>query len=189
MGAKGKVAAYLDLLDAQHREVFALLENVPAEQLWQRPAAGEWSIGEILDHTRILNRSFRRIFKVVWVVLRPLAWLRRHKPYETEIDDVYARPDFPMSVGWLWKPKHDPADLIPLDQLRRETAVEHQKIRAWFEARDEAVLGHVNLYDPVIGWLNMVQALRVAVYHDALHFRDIAQMAAQWRNPDSPISV
>jgi hypothetical protein len=176
MAEKGKVAAYLDLLDAQHREVFALLDGVPLEKIWERPAPEEWSIGEILDHTRVLNRSFRRFFKVVWVVLWPLGRLRRGRPYSAEIDDVYARPDFPMQVGWLWTPKQKPADLVSLAQLHRETAVEHQKIRAWYEARDEAVLGHINLYDPVVGWLNLVQALRVGVYHDALHFRDIKEM-------------
>jgi len=176
MGKENHVAAYLDLLDTQHREVFALLEGVPLEKIWRRPEPGEWSIGEILDHTRILNRSFRRAFKAVWVLLWPLGRLRRGRPYKGEIDDVYARPDFPMQVGWLWTPKHKPADLVPLEQLQRETAVEHQKIRAWYEARDEAVLGHINLYDPVVGWLNLVQALRVGVYHDALHFRDIEKM-------------
>ena len=176
MSEQGKVAAYLDLLDAQHREVFALLGGVPPEKIWQRPLPGEWSIGEILDHTRILNRSFRRLFQVVWLLLWPLGHLRRERPYQTDIDDVYARPDFPMSVGWLWTPKHTPTNPVPLEQLYRETAVEHQKIRAWYEARDEALLGHINLYDPPIGWLNMVQALRVAAYHDALHFRDVKEM-------------
>jgi hypothetical protein len=37
-------------------------------------------------------------------------------------------------------------------------------------------LGHINLYDPVIGWINLVQALRVGADHDALHFRDIVTM-------------
>jgi hypothetical protein len=176
MGEKGKVAAYLDLLEAQHRDLFALLEDVSTAHLWQRPEPEEWSIGEILDHTRVLNRSFRRIFSLVGVVLWPIGWLRRHRPYQTEIDDVYTRPGFPMSVGWLWKPKHTPARPVSLEQLRRETAVEHQKIRAWYEARDEAILGHINLYDPVIGWVNLVQALRIGAYHDALHFRDIVKM-------------
>jgi hypothetical protein len=69
MSEKGKVAVYLDLLDGQHRELFALLEEIPPAYVWQRPEPGEWSIGEILDHTRVLNRSFRRIFGLVGVVL------------------------------------------------------------------------------------------------------------------------
>jgi hypothetical protein len=135
-----------------------------------------WSIGEILNHTTILNRSFRRIFKLVWFISAPLARRRRERPYQAEIDDVYARPDFPMQVGWLWRPRHKPGDGVTLAQLYDETAVEHHKIRRWFESRDTAVLGQINLYDPVIGWLNLVQALRVGVYHDALHYRDIAAM-------------
>lgn len=174
-----KVQAYLDLLDAQRQQIFAQLEAIPAERLWRRPEPGEWSIGEILDHTRLLNRSWRRIFQVAWPLLSPLGRLRRHKSYETEIDDVYARPNFPMSVGWLWKPKYKPADNISLTQLQQEVAGEHRRIRRWYEAREEAVLGHVNLYDPVIGWVNLVQALRIGVYHDALHYRDVARMCAE----------
>ena len=185
MAKKGYVAAYLDLLDAQHKAVFDLLVDVPVTQIWQRPLPGEWSIGEILDHTRILNRSFRRLFKVIWPILYPVGWLRRKRPFVAEIDDVYARPDFPMQVGWLWTPKHDPADLVPVAQLRQETAVEHQKFRVWYESKDEAILGNINIYDPVVGWLNMVQALRVGVYHDALHFRDIEAMVAEWRSGEA----
>lgn len=170
------VKKYLDLMDWQRQQVFVQLADISVERLWQRPAQGEWSIGEILDHTRVLNRSFRRIFGFVWLVMMPIGYLLRNKPYETEIDDVYARPGFPMNVGWLWAPKHRPHKPVSLEQMEQETTIEHLKIRQWYECRDEKVLGHIKLYDPAIGWINLVQALRIGVYHDALHYRDIEAM-------------
>jgi len=34
-------------------------------------------------------------------------------------------------------------------------------------------IGNLPLNDPAIGWINMIQALRVGIYHDALHFSEI----------------
>ncbi len=46
-------------------------------------------------------RSFRQMFYAFWVVLASLGYLRRGRSCETEIDDVYAGPGFPLNVGWL----------------------------------------------------------------------------------------
>jgi hypothetical protein len=171
---EGSVERYLDLMESQREEIFQKLAGITNDRLWQRPAPGEWSMGENLDHTRVLLRSVRRLFTVVWPLLNPIGRLRKGKPYETMIEDVYERPDFPMSMGWLWPPYYKAERPVSWARLHQELAEEHQRIRRWYESRDEAVLGHAHLYDPVIGWLNLVQALRVGVYHDALHFRAVA---------------
>ncbi len=167
----GMVARYLELLDAQREDLFAWLGAVPADQVWQRIEPRKWSMGEHVDHARLLLRSGRRLLQVVWPPMKPLGYWRRNRPYETTIDDVYERPGFPNSLGWLWTPKHGPSKPVSVEQLHAEVAAEHQRVRRWYVGRDEAVLGNINLYDPPIGWLNLVQALRVATYHDAHHFR------------------
>ena len=50
---------------------------------------------------RAVLRSFRQMFHAFWVVLASLGYLRRGRSCETEIDDVYAGPGFPLNVGWL----------------------------------------------------------------------------------------
>lgn len=165
------VENYLDLMDSQRREIFLLLENVPQDELWKRPKPSSWSAGEHIDHARVLTRAFRRLIFCAWPLLKTVALLRRNRPFETEIDDVYKRPGFPNRVGWLWPPLYSANAPIPLATLAEAMAQEHQRVRLWYEARDTVQLGQAILYDPVIGWINLIQALRVGIYHDAHHFR------------------
>ena len=81
-----------------------------------------------------------------------------------------------MNVGWLWPPRHTARRPVSLLTLGKLLEAEHRQVRTFFEGKDEGVLGNVRLYDPPIGRLNMIQALRVGVYHDAHHFRVVEQM-------------
>ncbi len=37
-------------------------------------------------------------------------------------------------------------------------------------------MGALNVYDPAIGWLNLIQALGVGIYHEEHHFRQIRKL-------------
>lgn len=169
----GIVATYLDLMDHQRSELFADLDGISEELLWQRPSEEEWSIGENLDHLRVINSSTLTLFKITWGLLFPLAKLRYDRPYETDIDNVYKRPGFPLNTGWIWSPKYKPGRPTTLDVLKNNLAEVHLEVREFYTGKDEDYLGHVSLYDPVMGWLNLIRALRVGLYHDELHVEQI----------------
>jgi hypothetical protein len=168
--------SYLDLMDAQRRAVFESLVGIDEAKVWQRPAPKAWSIGEHLDHARLLTRSFRRLLGFCYWVLLPMGWVLRRRPYPTEIDDVYERPGFPLGVGWIWTPRHNARRPAPVSTLAGLFEEEHGRVRRFFEDKDERVLGHIWLYDPPIGRLNIVQALRVGIHHDAHHFRSVERL-------------
>lgn len=170
------VQNHLDRLDAQREAVFARLSGTDEAILWQRPGPQDWSIGENLDHAWIVLRSFRRLFSAAWPILRPFARLKGDRPYPTEIDDVYARPGFPLNVGWMWPPRHSAARPAPLAVLKEAMEVEHHRVRLFYEDKDERLLGHAVLWDPAIGVLNLVQALHVGVHHDAHHFATVYRL-------------
>ena len=107
-GTPGPIAEYLDLLDDQREELFRELGNLPDAVLWYRPGPKVWSIGEHLDHTRVINCCARRLMMGYYPVALPFAWIFRHRPYNAEIENVYKRPSFPMNVGWIWPPKYTP---------------------------------------------------------------------------------
>jgi hypothetical protein len=169
-------------MHAQRRAVFEPLEGISQETLWLRPEPDEWSIGENLDHTRVLNSSTLVLLKVVWVVLLPVALLRKDQIYDVDYENVYLRPDFPMNVGWLWPPRHTAARPVSLDRLQKELCEVHGRIERFYHSRDPALLGNLPLWDPAIGSLNMIQALRVGLYHDQLHYDHIRSLLQNGAN-------
>lgn len=172
----GAVAAHLARMRAQRAALFEAIAEVPEERLWVRPAPKKWSPGEHLDHTRVLNRSFRRLVTVAWPVVSPWPSLvppggrRLERPYATDIDDVYQRPSMPSWVGFLWPPKRTPSRPAPRAELERALAQEHSAIARLYAGKPEPLLGHVAVWDPAIGRLNLIQLLRVVVHHDQHHF-------------------
>ncbi len=167
------ITQYLNLLDHQREDIFARMGPLPDSVLWYRPGPKVWSIGEHLDHTRVINCFTRRLmigyFPVASLFARPF----RRRPYQAEIDDVYKRPGFPMNVGWIWPPKYTPKRPVSLDFLHDALRAEHDAFRRFYSSRDESLLGHTRLADPVIGALNLVQWLRVQGYHDAHHYNRV----------------
>jgi hypothetical protein len=167
------IARYLDLLDDQREAIFNQLNAMPDVVLWYRPGPKVWSIGEHLDHTRVINCCTRRILTVYYPVASIFARPFRRRPYEAEIDDVYKRPGFPMNVGWIWPPKYKPRRPVSVGFLHESLRAEHAAFRRFYTAHDEQLLGHTVLADPVIGVLNLVQWLRVQAYHDAHHYERV----------------
>lgn len=167
------IAQFLDLLDQQREAVFSELSDISSEALWHRPAPKVWSIGEHLDHTRVINCCLRRILIVYYPLASIFATPFASRPYQSEIDNVYKRPGFPMRVGWIWPPKYTPDRPVTVDFLHKVLRAEHDAFRHFYSTRSESLLGHTVLADPVIGVLNLVQWLRVQGYHDAHHFERV----------------
>lgn len=180
--------SYLDLMDQQREQAFQALKHLDEAKIWQRPISNDWCIGEILDHTRAINSSFLPLIRATWFFGKSLAGLNRHKPYAVEIDDVYHRPNFPMNVGWMWPPKYTPRHPAPQKILCQSLLEVHQKYRQFYEGKDPDLLGHISVFDPVIGRVNLIQVLRVAIYHDQLHFQDVIEMAADLRLHTTPVA-
>ena len=170
------VAAHLERMHAQREELFAAIEGVSDDELWARPNPKKWSAGEHLDHTRVLNRAFRRLFAFAWPVLSPWARRRAGRPYATDIDDVYERPGMPLWVGFLWPPQRTPARPCGLGELHLALREEHEAVARFYADKPEPVLRHVVVWDPAIGRINLIQGLRVGVHHDLHHDRIVRRM-------------
>ena len=182
------VNVLLDSLDQQREKAFRSLDGLDESRIWQRPITKDWCIGEILDHTRALNSSFLPLLGAAWFFGRPVAHFRRNKPYTTEIDDVYRRPNFPMNVGWIWPPKYTPKKPVPSALIRKKIQEVHQKYRLFYTAKDPNLLGHIHLYDPLLGRLNLILVLRVCLYHDQLHYQDATRMASEFKLYTTPVA-
>lgn len=171
------IGTYLSLLDSQREAALAAVEGLVEERLWQRPAPGEWSIGEILSHNYVLIASTLPYIRFAWRFFGWYGHLHRSRPYQTDTPDVYRRDKFPMWVGFLWTPRYNPRRRVSLEQLRSELRSLHRKVRDFYTNKDEAFLGNISLYDPYFGWLNLIVTLRISIYHDQLHYDDVVKLA------------
>lgn len=166
----------LDLLDSQREAAYAALEGLSEAQIWQRPAAKEWCLGEILDHNFLLIGSTLPYVRFAWGMQRRRAEKRRHLPFQTDIEDPYRKPNFPMWVGFMWTPRHTPKRPVPLERLKQENRDLHGAVRLFYGDKDPALLGNTFLYDPLFGFINLIVTLRIGIYHDQLHFEDVFRM-------------
>jgi hypothetical protein len=178
--AAGELALqeYLDLLEDQVAEIYREISGLNQEELWRRPAPDEWSIGENLDHSRVIYSSLLPYFRWIWKAASPIARLFRDRPYAVRIDNVYLRPGFPQNIGWLWPAKNDPEHPASLQELRKLRDETDKEVLDFYRDKRVDVLGHIPLFDPAIGWLNLIQALQSGLYHDQLHFDHIREMLA-----------
>jgi hypothetical protein len=172
---------YLDLMDAQREAVIKKLGGMTEEQLWQRPAPGEWSIGEILNHTVLLIRSTFPLVRLAWRWFRWTSRLMRDKPYRTEMEDPYRKQNFPHWFSLPWKPKYTSENPVPLSLLLDEMRQVHSDVRGFYQGKHDAALGHVYLFDPLFGFINLIVTLRIGIYHDQLHYDDVFKQISALR--------
>ncbi len=181
MPAASAVEAHLALFDAQREAALAALDGLPEPLLWQRPAPGEWSLGEILDHNYLLIASTMPYVRFAWRAFGWVGRLGRGRAYATDIPDRYRDGKFPMWVGFLWTPRYNARRPRPLAELASELRQLHRTVRSFYAGKDEAVLGNVYLFDPYFGWLNLITTLRLGIHHDQLHYDDVIRQAAAFR--------
>lgn len=174
---KTVIPTYLDLLDAQRETAFAALQGLTDAQIWQRPTPKEWSIGEILNHNYLVMASAMPYVHFAWRFFRWVGERFRARPFENDIPDLYRNGKFPMWVGFLWTPRHKPSKPVSLEQLKRELRELHLDVRNFYEGKNEDVLGNIAIFDPYLGWLNLILTLRLGLHHDQLHYEDVIKLA------------
>lgn len=174
---KSIIPKYLKLMDDQRETTFSALEGIGIAQLWQRPAPGEWSIGEILHHNILVMRSMFPLIAFAWW-FRWVGKLFQEKPYRIEIEDPYRKKGYPHWEGFLWTPKFSHKNPVPLNDLLEETRKIHQEVHDFYNPKTESVLGHIYFILPIFGIFNLIQALRIGLYHDQLHYDDVIK---QWQ--------
>ena len=167
-------ARYLDLLDEQREAIFGEIGPLPDRVLWYRPGPGVWSIGEHLDHSRVVTCFLRRLMIVYYPLRSIFARLLRHRPYKADIEDLHVElRNYPKSGGWIFLPKRTPRQPVSVGFLHEALRAEHAAYRRFYSTHDEQLLGHVVLADPLIGAINFVQLLPIQAYHDAHHYERV----------------
>ena len=150
------ITRYLDLLDEQREAIFHEVGPLPDAVLWYRPGPRVWSIGEHLDHSRVANCFLRRLMIVYYPPASIFARLFRHRPYKANIEHLLGKfPGYPKSGGRILPPKYSRRRPVSVGFLHESLRAEHAAYRRFYTSRDEQLLGHVLLADPLIGAINL----------------------------------
>jgi len=160
----------------------AAVANLGQTQADWRPAPDRWSVGEVLHHVVLSNRSFARVVgKLVeqgrreGVMARPEG--RRSWPRLRSIADVAAS-------GPVRNPDRvTPAHGLPIEELRRDLATSHHAVVAQIPALGTLELAELKLPHPLGLELNLYQWTDIAGAHERRH---LAQIEAILADPALP---
>jgi len=142
-----------------------------------RPAPDRWSVGEVLHHVVLSNRSFARVVgKLVehgrreGVAARPEG--RRSWPRLRSIAEVRAS-------GPVRNPERvTPARGLPIEGLRRELAESHHAVAAQIPALGALELAELKFPHPLGFELNLYQWADIAGAHERRHLGQIEAILA-----------
>ena len=157
-----------DQIEQLRAPVYERLSELSSDALWQKPEDGGWSFGQNLEHIYKLMRLARWAFKVACVG-KPLAVLRRHRPYATTTTNPFISGRMPAPPGI--RPKDRSSAPIPFDRMRRNLDGELEMWRSMTGPLADNIAGHICVWDPVVGLINMHQAVVVLRFHEEHHFR------------------
>ncbi|MGM8364944.1 DinB family protein [Virgibacillus sp. W0181] len=141
---------------------------------WERPKEGKWSIGETVYHLVLLARMFRR-FSIVYIpVMRPVAHLRRGKPFKKEIHNIYEefnqKKKKPMNAPYFIKPGANLEEKWTFLEVRNLLELETNKLYRLVNNIEERVAGQIYYPDPIAYYPNLIQAIHLLGIHEQHHF-------------------
>jgi hypothetical protein len=160
------------------REVHELSEG----QLAFRPAPGKWSIGEILDHLHLAERSITRVLSKILQQAAGRGLIGEPgslEPLPYQIDrEIYNQPaDAPESVR--------PSPERPLPQLLEGLEESRERLQEVSCRADGRVVGNVTIRHFQLGELHFYQWLALEAAHEAKHLAQIRQIKVHPRFPQS----
>ncbi len=158
------------------REVHGLSE----EQLVFQPAPGKWSIGEILDHLHLAERSITRVLSKILQQAAGRGLIGEPgsmEPLPYPIDrEVYNQPAAaPESVR--------PSPERPLSQLLEGLEESRERLLEVASRADGRVVGNVTIRHFQLGELHFYQWLALEAAHEGKHLAQIRQIKVHPRFP------
>ncbi|HLR22214.1 MAG TPA: DinB family protein, partial [Pseudogracilibacillus sp.] len=158
------IAEHFQVLQKQ-REDFFEDEQVQFKDLWTRPLAEKWSVGESLYHLLLMLKVFRR-FSVVYIpIMKPVAAMRKNKQYPTTIHDIYQayteKHQRGMSAPPFVKPPEKVRGTYTLEELQQMLRNETHKLMKMTSNIEEYTAGNIYYFDPMAGNPNLIQSIHL----------------------------
>jgi hypothetical protein len=160
------------LLDGVREKVMAVLRAITQAEADRRPAANEWSLGEIADHLAITERAY------VAVVAHLAANAR---PHEFDYRDVVGNRPFRIEETWdvaITGRLPTPPELLPtpgkpvaeLLRALQDARAQSRQTLAPYRDQDLSVKFFVH---PRLGTMTLYERMAQLAYHELKHLKQM----------------
>lgn len=170
-----RISEISDFLERCRADVYAAVAGVPETRIEQPPANGGWSAAQLLEHLALAESKTSQYLRA-----RLDKAIAAGLPHESDDTSVLGAltPDALPSV-----PLAAPEAVIPAAAVSAATALaelhaSHDELLATLRAADGWALTQVSAGHPILGRLNMYQALLAIGYHDRRHTAQITRVLA-----------
>lgn len=165
---------YFQTLEEERVHFYQDLDISP-EEAWHRPKPGKWSIGETVYHLYLLARLVRMTSTIYIPMSMPIAYIRRKKPYETTIHDIYKtyreEKGESMPAPSVLVPPAGLENKYNFTEVQNLLAVETDKLKRQLATIPDNIAGHIRFPDPIAHYPNVIQSVQLLGIHEKHHFK------------------
>lgn len=176
----GELGRLLGALDAVTREAREAFGRLSAAQLNWRPSAGEWGVGQCLDHLITTNRCFFPDIERVaagaykssaWARVSPLSGLFGRMILKSLDPEKGRRTKAPRV--FLPAPSDVPADVVERFARHQRELAERMRATAGADLRGTKVTSPVS----ALATYSLLDAYRIVVAHERKHLEQARRVA------------
>jgi hypothetical protein len=171
----------LNRLDAIHQRLISTISPLDPDIYAQRPAEGEWSVAEIVQHLCLVEaRVTKELEAAIAREPQRIAFLRRFIP--TSI------------VGMRLIRVKAPKAMNPLDAPARDQAIENfdrirSNLKTLCAAHSEERFRNLVFKHPFLGEIDGVATISFIGYHEQRHYKQIREGLGKLRNANGDLAV
>ncbi|MFP7495257.1 DinB family protein [Terribacillus saccharophilus] len=142
---------------------------------WIRPVSDKWSIGETYYHLYLLIKRFRQLNKLYIPIGKPFSLMWKHKPYKTDIEDIYsaykAKKGKAMKAPNILQPPKNSESKPSLKQITKKLDMETEDLENMVAGMESECAGHIRYPDPLAHNPNLIQSICLIGIHEQHHFK------------------
>ncbi|WP_374068095.1 DinB family protein [Paraliobacillus sp. JSM ZJ581] len=141
---------------------------------WNRPYKDKWSWGETYYHLYLMMKWFRRLSMIYIPLSKPIASLRKNKPYNVHSYDIYEQFNDKyqrgMKAPFILVPPKGIESGVNFEWLLEEIDKETNYLEQIVSNITDDVAGHIRFPDPVANNPNLIQCIDLLGIHEKHHF-------------------
>jgi uncharacterized damage-inducible protein DinB len=167
-----RLAEVMDYISNSRADLFTAVAGLPEEVASRRPASGSWSIAEILDH-------LRKVEKGTLLLAHRLLWQAKSSGLgpETSTESVLSSLDT-LQIAVPRIRVNAPERVMPDFNVPAEQSLQHlrqsrEELQALLQSVDGLALGALTFEHPFAGVLNLYQWILILGQHEERHTRQI----------------